>query len=85
MTKFNQGFFSSVQSNKSSRNFCGLYYKDITIVNDDSSITNELETSLIDDRVVICDHHMFIVQATGVNLIKLFTVGLHSNGRLRWK
>ncbi len=48
---------------------CGLYYKPITIVTDDSSIVNKLETSLTDDaRVIIYDHHMFIVQATVVNL-----------------
>ncbi len=36
------------------------------IVNDDSRVVNKLETSLTDDaRVVIYDHHMFIVQATG--------------------
>jgi hypothetical protein len=36
------------------------------IVNDDSSIINKLETSLIDNaRVIIYDRHMFIVQATG--------------------
>jgi hypothetical protein len=36
------------------------------IVNDDSSIINKLEASLTDDaRVVIYDHHMFIVQAMG--------------------
>jgi hypothetical protein len=35
------------------------------IVNDNSSIVNKLETSVIDDaRVIIYDHHMFIVQAT---------------------
>jgi hypothetical protein len=44
----------------------GLYYKPITIVNDDSSVINKLETSLIDDaRVIIYNHHMFIVQTTG--------------------
>ncbi len=33
------------------------------IVNDDSRVVNVLETSLTDDtRVVIYDHHMFIVQ-----------------------
>ncbi len=43
----------------------GLYYKPITIVNDDSSIVNKLETSLIDNaRVIIYDRHMFIVLAT---------------------
>jgi hypothetical protein len=39
----------------------------MTIVNDDSRVVNELEASLTDDaRVVIYDHHMFIVQATDV-------------------
>ncbi len=43
----------------------GLHNKLIMIVNDDSSIVNKLETSLIDDaRVIIYDRHMFIVQAT---------------------
>jgi hypothetical protein len=43
------------------------------IVNDDSSIVNKFEASLTDEaRVIIYDHHMFIVQATGVNIIKLF-------------
>jgi hypothetical protein len=37
------------------------------IVNDDSSIISKLETSLTDDaRVIIYDHHMFKVEATGV-------------------
>jgi hypothetical protein len=49
-----------------------LYYKPITIVNDDSSIINYLETSLIDGaRVVIYDHLMFIVQTPGLTNIKL--------------
>jgi hypothetical protein len=40
----------------------GLYYKHITIVNDGSSIVNKFEASLTDDiRVIIYDHHMFIV------------------------
>jgi hypothetical protein len=35
------------------------------IINDDSRVINKLETSLTDDaRVVIYDHHMFMVQAT---------------------
>ncbi len=39
----------------------------MTIVTDDSSIFNKLGASLTDDaRVVIYDHHIFIVQATGV-------------------
>jgi hypothetical protein len=46
---------------------CGLYYKPITIVNDDSRVINKLETLLTDNaRVVIYDHHLFIVQATGI-------------------
>ncbi len=46
--------------------YCGLYYKPMTIINDDSRVVNKLEASLTDDaRVVIYDHHMFIVQATG--------------------
>jgi hypothetical protein len=46
---------------------CGLYYKPMTIVNDDSNVITKLETSLIDDaRVVIYDRHMFIVQATAL-------------------
>jgi hypothetical protein len=43
----------------------GLYYKHMMIVNDDSSIINKLGALLTDHtRVVIYDHHMFIVQAT---------------------
>jgi hypothetical protein len=43
----------------------GLYYKPIRIVNDDSCIVNELESSLTDyARVIIYNHHMLIVQAT---------------------
>jgi hypothetical protein len=46
--------------------FSGLYYKSMTIVNDDSGVINKLEDSLtVDSRVVIYDRHMFIVQATG--------------------
>jgi hypothetical protein len=41
----------------------------MTIVNDDSRVVNKLEASLTDDaRVVIYDHHMFIVQTTRVNI-----------------
>ncbi len=37
------------------------------IVNDDSRVANKLEASLTDDdRVIIHDRHMFIVQATEV-------------------
>jgi hypothetical protein len=41
---------------------CGLYYKPMTIVNDDSRVVNKLEASLSDDAgVVIYDRNMFIV------------------------
>jgi hypothetical protein len=47
---------------------CGLYYKRTTIVNYASSIVNKLEALLTDDaRVIIYDHHVFIVQATGTS------------------
>jgi hypothetical protein len=37
----------------------------MTIVYDDSKVVNQLEASLTDDdRVIIYDRHMFIVQAT---------------------
>jgi hypothetical protein len=43
--------------------YSGLYYKLMTIINDNSSITNKLEITLIDGaRVVIYDRHMFTVQ-----------------------
>ncbi len=45
---------------------CGLYYKPMTIINDDARVVNKLEASFTDDaRVVIYDRHMFIVEATG--------------------
>ncbi len=48
----------------------GLYYKHVTIVNYASSGVNKLKASLNEDaRVVIYDHHMFIVQATGFVLL----------------
>jgi hypothetical protein len=51
---------------------CGLYYKHMTIVNDNSSVIIKWSSKLTDAaRGVIYDHHMFIVQATGVNVIKL--------------
>ncbi len=49
----------------------GLYYKPLTIVNDNTMVFNKLEASLTDNaRVVIYDRHMFIVQATGRSAIK---------------
>jgi hypothetical protein len=51
----------------------GLYYKNATIVNDDSSIVSKGSLKLIDDpRVIIYDHNKFIIKATGVSIIKLF-------------
>jgi hypothetical protein len=48
---------------------CSLNYKNIIIVNDDSCVINKLRASLNDAaRVVIYDHHMFIVQASGMIL-----------------
>jgi hypothetical protein len=48
-------------------NSSGLYYKPMTIVNDDSRVINKLETPLTDDaRVIIYDRHMFIVLATAL-------------------
>jgi hypothetical protein len=44
----------------------------MTVVNDDSSVIIKWSSKLTDAaRGVIYDHHMFIVQATGVNVIKL--------------
>ena len=49
----------------------GLYYKHMTIVIDDSSIVIKWSFKLIDTaRGIIYDFHMFIVQATGLSLIK---------------
>ena len=46
-------------------NSSDLNYKSIKIANDDSRIVSKFEASLTDDaRVVIYNHHMFIVQAT---------------------
>ncbi len=43
-----------------------LYYKHVTIVKYASSGVNKLKASLNDDaKVIIYNHHMFIVQATG--------------------
>jgi len=45
---------------------CGLYYKHVTIVNDNSSIISKWSCKLIDDpRVSIYDRNRFIIQATG--------------------
>jgi len=47
-----------------------LYYKHMMIVNYASSIVNKIKTLFPDDlRVIIFNRHVFIVQATGANLI----------------
>jgi hypothetical protein len=46
--------------------FSGLYFKHMTIVNDDSSIVSEQSFQVTDDaRGLIYDRHMFTIQATG--------------------
>ncbi len=57
---------------------CGLYYKPMMIVNDDSRVINKLEVSLTDDaRVTIYDRHTFIVQATGcIEKVLAYPAGL---------
>jgi hypothetical protein len=64
---------------------CGLYYKPMPIVNDNSRVLNKLEASLTDDaRVIIYDCHMFIVQATGgqnsnpyLNVVHIFNASVN--------
>ncbi len=49
--------------------FCGLYYKHVTIIIDDSSVISKWSFKLFDDpRVVIYDRNTFIIQATGHSL-----------------
>ncbi len=51
----------------------GLYYKHVTIVNDDPSVISKWSFKLIDEpRVIIYDRHRFIIQATDAFNIKLF-------------
>jgi len=59
----------SISSKKFKKiDFCGLYYKHVMIVNDDSSIVSKWSFKLIDNPiVVIYDHHRFIIQATGAS------------------
>ncbi len=64
----------------------GVCYKHITIVNYDSSIVSKFEASLTDDaRVVIYDRHMFIVQATGKDLVFGANVSYFKDSSLRLK
>ncbi len=49
----------------------------MTIVNDDSRVVNKLEAALTDNaRVVIYDHHMFIVPATGTMTLSIMTFSI---------
>jgi hypothetical protein len=60
------------KSSSKQKSPCGLYYKNTTIVNYASSIVNKLKALLTDNaRVIIYDHHVFIVQATGWNIWQL--------------
>jgi hypothetical protein len=55
----------------------GLYYKPITIINNDSRVINKLETSRTDDaRVVIYDRHRFIEKATGGSTVPRYVLQL---------
>ncbi len=59
---------------------CALYYKHMTIVNDDSSIVSEQSFQLVDDaRGVIYDHRMFIIQATEFPLFEDSAIFVASN------
>ncbi len=54
----------------------GLYYKLMTIKNDDSRVVNKLEASLTDNAgVIIYNCHVFLVQATRFQLSFLDTSG----------
>ncbi len=56
----------------------GLYYKHMTIVNDDSRVNIKWSFKLIDATTdIIYDRHMFIVQATGDIVIKLLTAVIY--------
>jgi hypothetical protein len=66
MTKFAKVNDPLKDKEETTLDLCGLYYKPMMIVNDNFRVINKLETSLTDNaRVIIYDHHMFIVQATG--------------------
>ncbi len=64
---------------------CCLYYKHITIINDNSSIVSKWGYKLIDyTRGIIYDHNIFIIQANGLySNCKL--LALPANIGLRWK
>ncbi len=46
---------------------CGLYHKHFTIINDDSNAVKFGASLAGAARVVIYNHHMFIVQAIGIS------------------
>jgi hypothetical protein len=53
----------------------------MTIVNYTSGIANKLEAWLTEDaRVIIYDHHVFIVQATGLIFVGDYTQSRHEAG-----
>ncbi len=57
---------------------CGLYYKHITIINDDSIIINMWDMSYTDDaRVIIYNRNMFILQATDFFNETIETINKH--------
>ncbi len=65
--------------NLSQQKNCGLYYKHLMIVNDDSSVISKWSFKLIDNpRVIIYDRHRFIIQATDLlNLAIAYVISLY--------
>jgi hypothetical protein len=55
------------RANKTGAAHTSLYYKHITVMDDDSSIINKFGASLTDDAIIIYNRNMFTVQATGLN------------------
>ncbi len=65
----------------------GLYYKHMTIVNDDSNVIIKWSCKLIDTaRGVIYDRHMFIVQATGGSMGPRYIINFYivKNHNIVW-
>ncbi len=65
----------------------GLYYKPIMIINDNSCIINQLESSLIDDaRFIIYNCHMQYKHVTIINndscIVNKFETSLIDNARV---
>ncbi len=55
----------------------------MTIVNDDSRVINKLEASLtVNARVIIYDHHMFTLQATGLTRINNYIAHKACQGQM---